>query len=106
MELKEKYVYVIASEQEPKIVKIGISVNPAKRVKQLQTGHATPLKVFHQQAFPAKNTRMIEQILHRELHHLRLTGEWFTLSVEDAIAEVEFALIRYGDETYSGLRWL
>lgn len=106
MDLKETFVYVIASDQSPNQVKIGMSRDPSRRVKQLQTGHATLLQVFHKQAFPAKNTRMIEQIIHKNLGHLKLKGEWFSLTVEEAIAEVEFALIRYGDETYCGLKWL
>lgn len=102
--MEETFVYVIASELEPNTVKIGLSRDPDKRVKQLQTGHAAPLKVFHQVAFPAQNTRLVEQILHRELNHKRIRGEWFSLTIEQAIAEVDFALIRYGDEPNWKLR--
>jgi hypothetical protein len=93
----ETFVYVIAARVEGP-VKIGFSNNPQKRLRQLQTGHPERLHLHHTQGFPAKRVKVMEKIIHHTISYLRQTGEWFDLSVEDAIAEVEFALIRYGDK--------
>ena len=68
-------------------------MQPEKRVKQLQTGHADQLNLFYQQDVDAKEAKRIEKMVHRTLGHLRLRGEWFKLSVTDAISEVKFGLM-------------
>ena len=92
----ETFVYVIAARPEGPC-KIGFSVNPTKRLRQLQTGHPEILRIHHVQGFEEKRAKLIERIIHRTISYKRQTGEWFDLSVEDAVAEVEFALIRYGE---------
>ena len=39
------YIYMIVDEQN--CLKVGISKDPARRLKQLQTGHPTTLTLFH-----------------------------------------------------------
>ncbi len=56
-------------------VKIGRSVNPAHRLKQLQTGHASILRLLH--VVDGNH----EKALHARWRHLRISGEWF--KVED-----------------------
>ena len=89
------YVYVIASSEEGP-VKIGRSIDPAARCKQLQTGHQAELKVYHQQAFDEKLTPLVERTIHKTLYHKRLKGEWFQMPVETAILEVTYAEIMHG----------
>lgn len=81
------FLYIIsASEAGP--VKLGFSNDPSKRVKQLQTGSAQPLTLYHAEEVEDARVKIAEKALHRLLGHCRLKGEWFTMSVEDAIAEV------------------
>lgn len=91
------FIYVIAADINGPS-KIGISVHPVKRVKQLQTGHAEILSLHHCEPIPAAFARPMEQIVHRENRHLKLKGEWFNLTVPQAIAEVRHAMMRFEAE--------
>lgn len=93
-----QYIYVICEQTETTTpVKIGFSANPEKRLRQLQTGQATPLVLFHKEEVPAENVRALERVIHQELRHKKSRGEWFNLTPEDAVVEIKHALIRYGD---------
>jgi hypothetical protein len=92
--MKPIFLYVIsASEEGP--VKLGISIHPEKRLKQLQTGHAQKLRLFHTEAVNKSNGRLFEGLLHKDINHLRTHGEWFDLNVENAIGHLRFTLIEY-----------
>lgn len=93
----EIFIYVIAADLKGP-VKIGFSKHPEKRLRELQTGVPTPLTLHHVQAFEAPRAKLIEKMLHKTLRIQRQKGEWFKLSVEEAILEVEFATIRYGED--------
>ena len=88
----ETYLYVIAASPEGP-TKISHSVRPDRRVKQLQTGHAARLAVFYQQGVSSKDAQRIERSIHNTLGYLRVQGEWFDISVDDAISEVKFGLM-------------
>jgi hypothetical protein len=91
-------MYVIGpSEDGP--VKLGISDDPDRRKAKLQTGHPTRLRVYHQEPIPdgKGKARLLERLLHRDIRHLRALNEWFNLTVEHAIAHIQFTLIQYGD---------
>lgn len=77
-----KYVYLIQSLEDG-YYKIGISKNPQKRIKQLQTGNSSELKliVFYQSDIANK----IENVLHNRYSHFRKEGEWFDLSIINEI---------------------
>ena len=64
-------------------------------MKNLQTGHPSKLKIYHVELIPDDQVRLIEQTIHKTINHKRLKGEWFDISLEDAIAEVKYARIRY-----------
>jgi hypothetical protein len=74
-------------------VKLGISGNPGRRVSQLQTGCADRLQLFHSE--PIGDKKLFERLLHRDLGYLRMIGEWFNLTVAQAIAHVQFTVIQY-----------
>jgi hypothetical protein len=61
------------------LFKIGISENPNKRVKQLQTGNGSKLKIVKTFNNPSKiyNERLMERRLHFLLRQFKKTGEWF-----------------------------
>jgi hypothetical protein len=90
----QNFLYVIGAHTSGP-VKLGISAVPARRVKQLQTGHSARLHLFHEE--PVSNTiaRVMERLLHRDVGYLRLRGEWFQLTVEQAVAQVKFTIIQY-----------
>ena len=91
-----QHLYVIgASPDGP--VKLGISVNPERRVGQLQTGCADRLRLFHSE--PIGDKAVFERLLHRDLGYLRGVGEWFNLTVTQAIAHVQFTVIQYDGVT-------
>lgn len=90
--MDEVYIYVIsANEAGP--VKIGFSKNPEARLRQLQTGHASPLKLFHKELIEGYDVRHVEKTIHKQIRYKRISGEWFSLPVEDAISEVKHGLI-------------
>jgi len=89
-------MYVIGSSISGP-VKLGISANPDQRVRQLQTGHAERLQVFHREPVPNTKARAFEKLLHRDVGYRRTVGEWFDLDVEQAVAQVQFTIIQYDD---------
>lgn len=52
-------------------IKIGSSANPTERLRSIQTGHHSEIKLI------AHIDQDIEKRLHREFKDLRLRGEWF-----------------------------
>jgi len=76
-------------------VKLGLSKKPERRVNQLQTGHSERLRLYHAEPVPPEKVRIFEKLLHRDLNYLRMIGEWFDLSVADAVAHVQFTIIQY-----------
>ncbi len=81
------FLYVIAHDINGP-VKLGLSISPTKRLKQLQTGSATVLSLFHTEEIEDSKVKIAEKALHKTLSHIRLKGEWFNMTVDDAIAEV------------------
>jgi hypothetical protein len=82
-------LYVIGSDTGPQ--KIGVSANVARRLAVLQT-HSPHALTAHHQAQPASDARLVERVAHALLAAKRLRGEWFDVSVEDAIAAIDQAI--------------
>ena len=97
VEEPKRYIYVIASDRDGP-VKVGVSNDPAKRLAQLQTGHDKLLQLFAAEECLASHALALETVIHRQLGYLRLVGEWFSLDVDSAIAEVQFAIIRFASD--------
>lgn len=81
------FLYIIASDANGP-VKLGLSTNPEKRVRQLQTGNVAPLQIYHTEEVADDRVKIAEKALHRLLGHKRIKGEWFNLTVEEALSEV------------------
>lgn len=94
---KTAYLYVIA-ESEKGPTKLGWSVTPQKRLKQLQTGAAGRLTLYHSEEVTQEHARTLERYLHRLNAHHRVGGEWFDLDVKSAILEVKHVVMRYALE--------
>lgn len=61
--------------------KIGISKNPKKRLKQLQTGSSSDLQLID--TYKTSRYSIIEKSLHRIYSHGLKRGEWFDLNIEE-----------------------
>ena len=73
-DLPPMYVYAIRNKTTRRI-KLGISQNPERRLKELQIGNDCELELV---AFrKAENRFKDEKALHRENAPLRVRGEWF-----------------------------
>jgi Meiotically up-regulated gene 113 len=83
------FLYVIAARKEGP-VKLGLSQDPQRRVRQLQTGSAEQLVIHHVEEVSDARVKLAESALHRMLGHRRMKGEWFNMTVEEAIADVTF----------------
>jgi hypothetical protein len=91
---KRDYKIYLMCLKNSNLYKIGISTNPNKRLKQLQTG--SPQDILIVSVFESKHPFKTEKILHNTLHSKKapedfeynfeyLKGEWFSLSAEDVI---------------------
>jgi len=91
------YLYVIAANDEGP-VKLGISVDPALRLRTLQTASPELLTIRHKEPVEPEVVKQLERLLHRDMAHRRRRGEWFALGVDEAIAQVRFTIMRYENE--------
>lgn len=82
----EKYVYLIKSEDSSRY-KIGISKNPQKRVKQLQTGNSEKLCLVN--TYLSEYYDKIERTLHNRFSYLKKEGEWFEFSLEEEVKFID-----------------
>ncbi len=74
------YVYIIGGESVEPPFKVGYSVDPRRRLKDLQIGSPVALKL-HYVAHLKKGTRSAEGKIHRQLKKHKVRGEWFDASV-------------------------
>ena len=69
-----KKVYFIGCDDS---VKIGISDNPEERLKQMQTGNPSELKIL--KTYHSDDAEATEKALHRIFDDARIQGEWFSI---------------------------
>lgn len=70
-------LYLIQCDETQQI-KIGVSKNPNKRLKQLQTGNGSKLRLL--KVYQIENDIFIEKRLHKMFWQNRRKGEWFQFS--------------------------
>jgi hypothetical protein len=78
-----RYVYLIQSLEDG-YYKIGVSKHPNKRIKELNTGNASKLKLVD--TYQSKFAEKIERTLQRRYTHLRKEGEWFDMSISNEVS--------------------
>ncbi len=84
------FVYVISAGDT--VQKIGITrSHPKRRMRALQTAAHAKLALAGAVEVAASAAANIEQRTHRLLHDRRQAGEWFAVSVADAVSAVERA---------------
>ncbi len=81
-----RYIYVIGTPSGP--YKIGIATSLDERLKGLQTGSHVEYSVHHATKVPYRLAARIERRVHKRLGDFRLFGEWFTVSIGSAKAEI------------------
>lgn len=74
------WLYFICSEQFDGKVKIGRSINPQKRLKQLQTGNPNKLMIYKLVGFDDEIN--MESITHKYFKDVNIINEWFEISKE------------------------
>lgn len=90
-------IYVITEGLEPRSCKIGITMgrDAHGRAAALQCGNPRLLEVaFTFIVEDRERALKIERRVHRALRHHRVMGEWFTVSLDDAIATIRDAAVR------------
>lgn len=82
---KNTYIYIIGNNKG--FIKVGLSKDPQKRIKQLQTGNGDKLSLIFQECFECNRKKVfkIEKMIHRSLSSLcsKKEGEWFLLNSEN-----------------------
>ncbi len=81
-------VYVFKSDHG--LVKIGKSKNPEKRLKGIQAASGLIIDLAHVREI--ENASVVERAAHILLWDKRRNGEWFDVSVEDAIKAIDRAI--------------
>ncbi len=82
-----KFVYLLQSS-ESGLYKIGVSKNPVKRIKQLQTGNAEKISMIN--SYKTDIPFILEKSLKNFYITYHVKGEWFKLSIEQ---ELEFLVM-------------
>lgn len=89
------FIYVIGTSTKQKI---GFSGNVKRRLQTLQTGSSEYLHIHHVVEVPDTQARYVEKTIHREYNYLRIKGEWFNMTPDQAKGLVEHAAIRWVNE--------
>jgi hypothetical protein len=90
------YIYIIGGEVPP--YKLGISKDPKKRLKSLQTGHPYPLQIHHIEETHISMTKLLETTIHRHLKLHKTSGEWFNVELANLLLDLRYVILRYGDD--------
>jgi len=73
--METSYLYIISNGTD---LKIGVSKNPAKRLKQLQTGSSESLELIEIYSLPSEKVYKLEKECHQRLVSSYVKrGEWF-----------------------------
>lgn len=94
------FIYVIGSNGPP--YKVGISKDPKRRLKNIQTGHPHKLEILSIKETAFNKTKLLETIIHRNINKYKTHGEWFDIELETLLLEIDYALIRYEDDPLLG----
>lgn len=77
------YIYLISNNLQK--FKIGISKDPDRRIKELQTGNDSNLFIINKYYSP-KYHRKIEKALHKTYGYCNILNEWFELENDKALS--------------------
>lgn len=66
-------------------MKIGVSTNPERRLRGLQTAQHARLELFHQVPFSVSDAMLVERRSHARLVDREQSGEWFRVTPQEAL---------------------
>lgn len=75
------YIYLLRAVVPDNYYKIGLSIDPVKRIESMGVLLPFPIKPLHQ--FPTNHRFRAEKQLHDKYANKRVNGEWFALSEQD-----------------------
>lgn len=78
-EYGQQFLYVLGIRDKSSPIKIGISFQVDKRIKDLQTSHPEVLELRGCLGVPRSRARTLERAAHKWLDAHRLSGEWFAV---------------------------
>lgn len=84
-------VYVAATSMRH--LKIGVAIDPAKRMRELNTGNARRVGLIFFVRCMDVSAVTVERLVHRILAGNQLQGEWFAVSPETAIRAINRAMV-------------
>jgi len=88
----KNYLYLICAikgEEVSAPCKVGISQNPAKRLKGLQTAYPYKLIIYELWDFSNRSEVLAgEELAHASLAEHRLSGEWFSIEPKEALFKI------------------
>jgi len=89
------YVYFIIENPFADRVKIGMTHNIPKRLKQLQTCSPAKLEVYEE--IITSDPRAVEKELHTTFAHKRIRGEWFSMTQDQLQRAAMMAQVIYSE---------
>ncbi|BCN23952.1 GIY-YIG nuclease family protein [Vibrio alfacsensis] len=98
------YVYIFVNSTNPNEIKIGLSVNPGRRIKQLHSsGTAKPMYI--QYLWKVPNMKEAEQAAHEVMagHRVNHRREFFHLVTEGAALDLETPHPHFGGHELAGV---
>ena len=76
------------------LIKVGLSINPQERIKQLAVGNPSIRLLYKSQCI--SNCLYVEQNIHKKLESSHVSGEWFSCSTKYAISSVKAEVVLSG----------
>ncbi len=101
--MTQNYIYVIGPENGP--VKIGYTGDPPSRLVNLQVGHNEKLMIHHLREIDSERVWVMEKLIHRGISYKKIRGEWYDISIQDAIFEVDHTFMKWEDEPNLVMRY-
>ena len=83
-----QYMYIISNDKG--YIKVGISKNPKRRLKQLQTGNQNKLTLLFTEEFECERDHLlkIEKLVHKDLKSFKSV-----INVEHSIRNIEYSMV-------------
>lgn len=81
-------LYLMAAPSKLNLQKIGVSINPLSRKRQLELTSGLSISILKVWETLDQTARQVEQQLHAEFSRKRQNGEWFT---GITISDIEYA---------------
>lgn len=91
------FIYVIGNLTNRQ--KIGFSGDVHKRLSSIQTGNPEKLFLHHYVPVPKNRVRLLEKKIHTEMSYKRISGEWFNMTPSEAKDFLDFAVIRWLEDS-------